>query len=238
MDAVREAAPVDGREVVEWMHYAACDNAAFDGMCEDYNRLGGKLISGSGDPYQPGVSVGDLKGVSETGSVVRSRGYGMVDTPYGRFRVPAGGKTVIAARDILGWGAIPEIGIAPLQWILSLLQWLDLAKPPIRQRVRFASSFGMVAPNFFSIPSTLAPVRTLRIGLTSDKPQTMVIKGRGAKGSYENVLFEDKFDVEAGENEVIYNVFGIPFVGAFTLELQPSDNTEAVLDYIEIFPPV
>lgn len=224
-------------DVVEWMLVATADVAVFDAMSEEYNRLGSELLSSSGDAYIPGVRCGDLRAVSESGYTVRSRGYGRVATPEGEFNVPIRGKTTFAKGNILAWAAIPSPGTG-VQWVLTLLQWRDLARAPVKERVRFASSHGLVAPNFFHVPSTWAPVRTLKIGLTSDKPQTVVIRGRGTKGSYENVIFEDKFNVESGESEVVYNVVSFPFVPAFTLELQPSDNTQTVLDYIEILPPV
>jgi hypothetical protein len=236
IENVKSAAPVDGVEVVEWMQIAAADNAVFDAMAEEYNRLGSQLLSGSGDAYIPGIRVGDLRGVSVTGSTVSSRRYGEVETPQGRFTVPVGGKTTFAKADILAWAALPYAG--SIQWNLTLLQWKDLATAPIKDRVRFASSNGLVAPNFFSIPATFAPIRTLKIGMTSDKPQTVAIRGRGTKGAFENVLFEDSFNIDAGESEVTYNVFGFPTAPSFTLELQPEDNTQTVLDYIEIFPPV
>jgi hypothetical protein len=236
LPAIAEAAPL-APDVVEWMHQAAADIAVFDAMCEDYNRLGSQLLSTSGDGYIPGVKVGDIRGESVSGSTVRSRGYGTVITPQGNFNVPTRGKSTFAKGDILAWAALPDPGTG-VQWVLTLLQWKDLATAPIKERVRFGSSSGLVAPNFFSIPTTLAPVRTLKIGLTSDKPQTVVIRGRGTKGAYENILFEDKFDIDAGESEVIYNVMGIPFVSTFSLELAPSDKTQTILDYIEIFPPV
>ncbi len=235
LPAIAREAPL-GPDIVQWMHVAASDVAVFDAMSAKYNECGGKLASSSGDPYIPGVRAGDLRGESVSGYVVRERGYGTVITPVGSFNVPVRGKTTFAMRDILAWAALPDPGTW-VQWVLTLLQWLELAKAPIRERIGFASSQGLVAPNFFSIPATPAPVRTLRIGLTSDKSQTVVIRGRGTKGSYHNVLFEDSFKVEAGESEVIYNVFGVPFVGDFTLEIAPSDNTQTILDYLEIFPP-
>ncbi|MEM0261759.1 MAG: hypothetical protein QXN17_03795 [Nitrososphaerota archaeon] len=234
-EEIMSEVPIDGTEVVEWMLYCASDNAVFDGMASEYNRLGSELVSGSGDAYIPGVQVGSLRGISVNGSVVMSKGYGEVYTPRGSFRIPVGGKATFAMGDILAWGAIPYCGT--VQWSLTLLQWKDLAKAPVKNRVRFAASNGLVAPNFFTIPQTFSPIRTLRIGLTSDKQQKVVIKGRGNKGSFENILFEDSFEVDAGESEVIYNVIGFPFVSSFTLELQPSDNTQTVLDYIEILPP-
>ena len=234
-ESIRVEVPTDGVEIVGWMHYAAADNAVFDAMAEEYNRLGSQLLSGSGDPYIPGVGVGDLRGVSVRGSTVRTQGYGEAYTPEGTFRVPTGGKATFAMGDILAWGAVPWAG--SIQWVLSLLQWPDLARVPITERVRFGGSQGLVAPNFFSVAPTLpVPVATMRIGLTSNKPQALALTGRGTKGSFQDVLFEDKFDIEAGESEVVYTVAGFPVAPAFTLELQPEDKTETVLDYLEVLP--
>jgi len=234
-ETVTSEVPVDGREIVEWMHCAAADNAIFSGMAEEYNRLASELLSGSGDAYIPGVKVGNIRGESVLGSTVSARGYGTVITPKGNFNVPVGGKATFAKEDILAWAALPKVD--PVQWVLTLLQWLDLAVAPIKERVRFASSNGLVAPNFFSVsPRLPVPMATMRIGFTSDKPQTIMIKGRGTKGSFEDVIFEDKFDIDTGESEVIYTVFGFPLVPSFTLELQPANNTMTVLDYLEVFP--
>ena len=223
-------------ETISVHNCAAADNAVFDGMCEDYNRLGSQLLSGSGDAYIPGVRVGDIRGESVDGGTVRARGYGTVITPVGSFNVPVRGKATFARGDILAWAALPDPGTG-VQWLLTLLQWRDLARAPIFERVRFASSSGLVAPNFFSIPASFTPIRTLRIGITSDKPQTITVRCRGTKGEFENILAEDSLRIDAGESEVIYNVIGVPFVRAFTLELAPSDNTQTILDYIDMIPP-
>jgi len=236
MGSVAEVAPL-AHDVVEWMHVATSDLIVFNAMEDEYNRLGSELISSSGDAYIPGVRCGDLRGESVSGYTVRSRGYGTVITPEGSFNVPIRGKTTFAKGSVIAWAAIPDPGTG-CQWVLTLLQWRDLARAPVRDRVRFGSSHGLVAPNFFLIPQTVAPVRTLRIGITSDKSQKILIRGRGTKGSYERVLFEDSFEVDAGESEVVYNVLSFPSVPAFTLEIQPSDNTQTVLDYIEIAPPI
>ena len=232
---IRTEAPADGTEIVEWMHYGAADNAVFDAMCEEYNRLGSQLLSGSGDGYIPGVRVGDLRAVSVRGSTVIGRGYGEISTPRGTFRVPRGGKSTFCMRDILAWGALSWAG--SVQWVPTLLQWRGLARAPIDSRVRFPGSRNLVAPNFISVATRIpAPMATMRIGLTSNRPQNVVIRGRGTKGAFQDVLFEDSFDIEAGESEAIYNVFGFPFAPAFTLELQPKDGTSTILDYLDAFP--
>lgn len=235
MDTIAREAPVDGREIVVWMHYAAADNAVFTAACRDYNRSGGNAESGSDDPYIPGLVVGDLRAVSVRGSVVRSRGYGEVESPEGLFRVPVNGKTTFAKGRVLAWGALPWAG--DIQWVLTLIRWTRLATTPITDRIRFPSSHGLVAPHFFSVaPRIPAPVMQLRIGLTSDKPQRVIVRGRGTEGYYHDILFEDAFNIDAGQSEAVYTVFGFPFVSTFTLEIQPSDGTETVLDYIDTIP--
>jgi hypothetical protein len=229
--------PVDGVEVVEWMQWAAADNAVLEAMEIEYNRLGSQVVSGSGDAYIPGVRVGDLRGESVRGNIVLSRGYGVVVTPYGSYNVPVGGKTTIATGDLLAWAAIPWANI--VQWVLTLIQWRDLTTLPVRQRVRFASSSGLVAPQFFLYVARLPlPLVTFRIRITSDREQEVVLRGRGTRGSYETVVYETKFKIESGENEVLCNVAGIPFVQSHTVEIQPSDDTQTVLDSLEVFPPV
>jgi hypothetical protein len=229
--------PVDGVEVVEWMQFAAADNAVLEAMELEYNRLGSQVLTGSGDAYIPGVRVGDLRGESVSGYTVSSRGYGVVITPYGNYNVPVNGKITIAVRDLLAWATIPWVG--SVQWVLSLIQWRDLATLPVRQRVRFANINGLVAPQFFSFVSRLPlPLVTFRIRITSDREQEVTLRGRGIKGSYETVIYETTFKIESGENEVICNVVGIPFVQSHTVEIQPSDNTQTVLDSLEVFPPI
>jgi len=236
-EQVSGEAPADGVEVVEWMHYAAADNAVLEAMELEYNRLGSQVLTGSGDAYIPGVRVGDLRGESVRGEVVSRRRYGIVRTPYGDFRVPVRGKTTIAIRDLLAWATIPWVSY--VQWVLTLIQWRDLASIPVRQRVRFFSSDGLVAPQFFSYtPRAPLPLITFRIKVTSDKEQEIIVRGRGVKGSYEKVYYEGKFKVTSGGSEVVCNVTGIPFVQAHTVEIQPADNTQTVLDSLEVFPPI
>ncbi|GAH75660.1 unnamed protein product, partial [marine sediment metagenome] len=52
-ERIREEAPIDGAEIVEWMQLAAAENAVLDARCMEYNRLGSQLVSKSGDAYIP-----------------------------------------------------------------------------------------------------------------------------------------------------------------------------------------
>jgi len=239
METLSREAPTDGIEVVRWMHYAAADNAVFEAFEEEYSICsasgGGRIASRSGDGYIPGLRVANLRAASWKGSIVRRRGYSEVYTPRGTFRVRVGGKALFANRDMLAWACL--LAAWAVQYAITLLQWLNLAKAPITKRVRFPSSHGRVAPNFFSISTRIpSPICVMRIGITSNKPQKIMIRGRGTKGAYQNVLFSDSFEVEKGQNEVIYNVAGFPVVPRFTLELQPENNTKTVLDYLYVIP--
>jgi hypothetical protein len=233
---VEQTAPVDNSEIVEWMQLAMADNIVFDQMKQEYERNGSEILTGSGDPASPGLRVGNLYiNGSTTGSQVASRGYVTVNTSRGSFNIPAYGKATYANVDILAWGAIPAV--YSYQYLATLVQWKELTRTPVNNRIRFASSNGFVMPQFINVSSRLpTPLLVMKIGITSDVDQSIALKGRGTQGSYHNVLFSDSFKVSKGSNEIIYNVFGFPVVSSFTLELQPQDNTQTVLDYIDTIP--
>ena len=234
IDSVKTNIPADGVEIVEWMQYCTADNAIIEAYEEEYGKHS-EVRGASGDGYSPGVYVAGLRCRGNYGRTVRARGYAIVDTPRGSFRVPAGGKATYANKDILAFAAIPHVWSEQIRAIL--MRWLNLAKAPITKRVRFCSFSGLTAPNFFLISTRIpSPVCLMRIGLTSNKAQTIQIRGRGTKGNYHNILFEDSFKIDKGESETIYYVTGFPVVGQFTLELQPEDNTKTVLDYLEVYP--
>lgn len=238
---LREQVPVDNKEIVEWMHGAAADNAVFEAFEEEYKicsaSSSGKIESRSGDGWIPGVKVAGLRAQSITGREVKRRGYTIVYTPRGSFRVPYRGKATYANRDVLAWATVPYTYCYDVQYLITMVRWTSLAKAPINKRVRFPSSHGRVAPNFFTISTRIpSPLCIMKIGITSNKSQKIQIKGRGTKGSYQNVLFSDSFKVDKGQNEVVYYVTGFPVVSEFTLELQPQDGTKTVLDYIEVYP--
>jgi len=234
VSSIQANIPTDGVEIVSWMQHCTADNAILEAYEEEYGRYS-EVRGASGDGYIPGVRVAGLRCIRNYGRTVRSRGYAVVYTPRGSFRVPAGGKATYANKDILAFAAIPRVWSKQIQAIL--MRWLSLAKAPITKRVRFCSFSGLTAPNFFSVSTRVpSPVCTLRIGLTSDRDQKMAVKGRGTKGSYEKVYFEDTIDVSEGSGEYIYVVTALPIVPSFTLELAPQDNTKTILDYLYVYP--
>lgn len=233
---VRSEVPEDGSEVVEWMHHAAAANAVLDAYSEEYGRAGSKVLTSSGDGYIPGVRVEDVYVLSERGSVVGGRGYAVVRTPRGDFRVPVGGKASYANADVLAWAAIPWCG--SVQFTISLIKWVELITAPIKDRVRFPSVSGLVAPNYVYIASKIpTPIKVLKVGITSGRDQKVVYTARGEKGSYHIKYWSKEVSTPKGSSETVLTVTGFPFVKPFTLEIQPEDGSEAVLDYVEVYPP-
>ncbi|MCD6164243.1 MAG: hypothetical protein J7J30_02240 [Candidatus Odinarchaeota archaeon] len=236
VEPFRENVPTNREDIVDWMHDASADQAIIEAYENEYNKHS-EVRGASGDGYIPGVYVAGLRcrGHYNKSYYATRRGYAEVETPAGSFKIPYRGKATFAKNNVLAWGAFPfAYGV---QILVTLLRWLKPAETPIKDRVRFASSHGRTAPNFVVVATRVpTPLCTMRIGITSDKSQKIQIKGRGLEGSYHNVLFEDSFEVDEGEQEVIYNVFGFPVVPKFTLELQPQDHCKTVLDYLDTIP--
>jgi len=234
-ELIAEQVPVDGSEVVEWMHYCAADLAVMDVFAQSVEDNGGKISFTNGDGYIPGVRLDStFYARSEPGGTVASRGYAVVITPYGNVNVPVGGKQTIVFKDFLAWSSLTWIG--GIQYGINLLRFDKLPKTPITSKISFVNTNGLVAPLFVSVaPKAPLPVLTMRTNLTSDKPQTLVLRGRSSS-DYTNVAFEETVDVDAGENEFIMNVFGFPFVPSFVLEVQPEDRTSTTLNKLEVFP--
>ena len=235
LPSVQSEAPIDGKEIVEWMQLATAEGAILDGACEDYNRLGSQLLSGSNDAYIPGLRVGDLRGSSVIGSTVVRQGYGTVITPRGNFNVPVGGSATGIFSDILAWARLKWAGA--VQWLLSLLHWRDLASTPINERVRFPNLDGAVAPQFFKVGCMFPPpAMMMHIGFTSDRDQRIALVGR-SPGNYTNQVFSDTIDIPAGQSTMDYLLIGGLPISAFVLHIQPQDNTNTILDSLGVTPP-
>ena len=235
-ELVVENAPIDGEEIVGWMHYAAADMAVFDVFAQSVENNGGQIRFGSNDAYIPGLRLtSNFYAISERGSTVRSRGYGRVRTPYGVVTVNVGDKKTIVFKDFLGWAALPWAGV--IQWVLSLLQYAKLPRAPITDKLPFPSSHGKVAPNFVVVSTRIpVPMATLRLEVTSDKAQTMIIRGRSTS-DYTKVLFEQEIDIEEGEGEYVLVLSSFPApLPSMVMEMQPQDGTRTTLNRLEVFP--
>ena len=232
-EVIATEAPIDGLEIVEWMHECAAANAVLFGVMEEYDKLGSRLLATSGDPYIPGAALSsDFKFKSELARNVDRRGYSVVMTPVGTFNVPEEGCTTIAKRDFLGWAAGTGIRGRYMQWKGTLMRWVELASKPVNSRVRCANIDGLVAPQFFNIPAPFAlPVNTTTVVVTSDRQQTVLLRGRSPI-DYGSVIFESKQEIPSGQNSILYRVLGLPRATAHVLEVQPEKGTATVIDSI------
>ncbi len=227
---IRTEKPLVPGEIVGWMQIAGAENAVLQARMREYNRLGSEMDAQSGDPYIPGVSVGDVYFPSRLrGASVRSQGFAVASTPRGDFRVPALGKSTGIFRDLISWGSAPRLYSA--QWIGNLIKWRSLAETPIRQTVGFyRDNAGNTAPNFFvQQPTRPALSVTVRQRISSDKDQTLNINFRDPT-NYSKVMGSKSIAVARGENEVVYSLSAFPYVPPTVAELQPQNGTSTKLE--------
>ena len=185
-------------DVVQWMQDATAILSVLQTAAESYEKAGSQIAVGAGDAYSPGVSTTGAYAVSVPGDTMRSQGYGQCSIGGQRFNVPAGGKTALIGPNFLGWASIPSRG-SGVQWIMAIMNWLDLARAPISSKIPFPSVTGdsataLVAPQFFMVSTALpTPVHQLFLGFQSDTAQTMIVKGRSA-GNFTVELFSLNLD--------------------------------------------
>jgi hypothetical protein len=234
MKAIMSEAPVDGKEIVGWMQLSAADNAILDARCEEYNRLGSQLVGASDDPYIPGTVIEDINFLREKGRDVSSRGYGVADTPRGRFRVDAGGRGDGIFQDLLAWGAVPWVGFT--QWVGDLLKWKVLANTPIRDAVGFPNTHGLSAPQYVVLQSGRPALRVaVEQGFTTDRDQRLNLVWRDTS-NFTRVLARDWIDLPAGVSELSYQVISFPYVPPAVYNMQPEDQALTRMDYLVTSP--
>jgi len=230
---MKEIAPIEEEQIVEWMHSAAAANVVISAREEEYKRLGSSLVGVSDDPYIPGVTVQDLNFRSELGRTVAGRGYSILETPRGTVNVPVPGKATAIFKDVLAWAAVLDAFL--VQWTGVLLKWRELATNPSRD-LAFPSFRGLVAPQYFTHASSLpVPVNQVTIRVASDKAQTLTIRGRSVD-DYTDVILENTVEVPSGESEASFLVFGFPAVPTMVVEVQPEDGTRTILKKWEVLP--
>lgn len=227
---IQSMAPIDGREVVEWMQISAAENVVMQARIAEYNALGSQMTGTSGDAYVPGVVVEDIKFQAIMGADVATQGYAPVVTPRGNFNVPNLGKSPGIFRDLISWGSI-SYNVGGIQFTGNLLKWKDLASTPIQQTVGFyMDKKGNTAPLFFvQQPTRPALTVVVKQTYTSNDKQTITINFRDPT-DYTKVLGSKQVDVPAGTAEVSYTVSAFPYVPPVVAELQPKDNVQTKLE--------
>lgn len=229
LSAIRGLAPVDGSEIVSWMQISAAENVVMQARIREYNLSGSRMEGQSGDPYIPGVIVGDSRLRSERGSRLSRRGFGIADTPRGRFDFPNLEGRPGIFRDIIEWASSSWVG--RIQWVGNLLKWLTLSETPIRDAIGFfMDRRENVAPNFFvQMPSRPALTVHVRQRFSSDDAQTLSLNFR-APSNYTNVRGSKSASIDAGESQVEYDLSAFPYVPPLVAEIQPENGRETVLE--------
>lgn len=229
MERLREEAPIDGVEIVEWMQISAVENIILQARIAEYNRLGSELDARSGDPYIPGVVVSDIRFDKVLGATVRSQGFAVASTPRGRFNVPSLGKLPGVFRDLISFGSMSYLG--SMQWSGSLLKWRSLAETPIRETVGFYRDHrGNAAPNFFvQIPTRPALSVLVRQRFSSDGDQTLRVNFRDPT-NYSRVVGTKSVAIATGTSEATYTVSAFPYVPPTVCEIQPEDGRSTKLE--------
>jgi hypothetical protein len=229
---IREIAPVDGSEIVEWMHTAFAENIALTARVEEYNRLGSQLVGTTGDCAVPACIVEDVRFRSQPGSEIQRQGYAVVVTPQGSYNVPVGGAQTGIYKDLLTWGSAPWVG--SYQWTGVLLKWKELAETPINQSVGFyMDSACNTAPQFFlATPPRPKVMARHVITLSSNKDQKVKLVYRNPS-DYTRVLANFTVDVPQGTSDVIVTFVGFP-VPPMVAEIQPERCVQTKLERYEV----
>lgn len=230
LPTVRENAPTTEPDVVEWMQESAADMAVLEGMASEYARLGSVIDVQSGDPYIPGVSIPQMYVVSQSGYTVRDQGYARIRSPTAEYRCPLDNKLLIVEPKFLGW-AFSNRGWA-VQFRSVLMNWRELASTPVDQRVRFFGTDGFTAPHFFMATPPIGMSHLIKVGLTSDQPQTVALTMRDP-GDYTREIGSFSANFDGGESVMSARVVMIPNQ-SYVLQIQPSDGVPTVLDSLSV----
>jgi len=221
--------PIDGVEIVEWMHISAAENMVLQARLAEYNRLGSQAVGNATDPRYPGLVVEDCRIKDDRGVEVRRRGYAIAITPRGEYHVPAEGKATGVFNDLITWSSVSAT--MSVQWTATLIKWKSLAETPITKTVGFyRDRRGNVAPNFFvQLPTRPKLVATVRMKLSSNRDQRVQINFRDPT-NYMNVLGSRSVDVASGSSEITYTVSAFPYVPPVIAEIQPENSTDTKLE--------
>jgi hypothetical protein len=229
---IRAIAPIDGTEIVEWMHTAFAENIVLTARVEEYNRLGSQLVGTTGDCAVPACIVEDIRYRSQPGSEIQRQGYAVVVTPQGSYNVPVEGAQTGIYKDLLTWGSIPSV--FNYQWTGVLLKWKELAETPINRSVGFhMDSACNTAPQFFlATPPRPKVMARHVITLSSNKDQKVKLVYRNPS-DYTKVLANFTVDVPQGTSDIIVSFVGFP-VPPMVAEIQPDRCVQTKLERYEV----
>ena len=228
--------PIDGVEIVEWMHDAVYDVLFLDTFSNAAEANGGEIAFATGDGNIPGVKVDrDFYVRRERGYMVSRKGYASVIVRGVEVKVPAPGKKTIILRDFLGWAAVPKV--FRIQFVADLLKCIKLPRAPVRD-LPFPLTRACLKASVFVYARTRipSPVVTMRLRLTSAEGETITMRVR-SPSDYRVVWAEREMDVYDGVSEATVTMLSLTPITSFVIELEPEDNCgETLLEKLEVYP--
>jgi len=227
---IQQEAPVDGEEIVEWMHDATAANVVLTARMVEYNKHS-QVETRSGDANIPGVRTRSMAFVRTSGYTYSRRGRATVVSPAGRITVRRDELRPVIGKDFLGWAyAGAPYGI---QWHGALGEFIRLANR-ITRSVGFPSFRGRVAPFFvLQQPGRKTKRARVRFVVSSSRRQRVKITFRDPN-NYTRVVDEGYVEIPAGRSTVEFVVASYPSVPPVVDQMQPSNYTRTVLHSFEV----
>jgi len=227
---IAQEVPVDGTEVVEWMHAATASNVVMSAREVEYNKHS-QVETRSGDGYIPGVRLSSIAFSRIRGYDYWRRGYATAVFPGGSRNISRMSVGECISRDFLGWAAAgPQYGI---QWTGVTAQVRRLATE-ITSPVGFPNLWGKVAPFFvLQQPNRETQRAEVVMVVDSDRDQRMRVTFRDPN-DFRNVIDEGEIDVPRGRSEIRFVVASYPSVPPVVNQMKPEDGTKSVLTRFEV----
>ena len=222
--------PVDGTEIVSWMHDSASATIIASAREAEYNKHS-QWAYVSGDPAAPGVGMAGLSFLSRAGYTVLREG-ATVNYPGGRLTMPLESSRDLITPDFLGWAATgKQYGY---QWFGMLSQVRQIANK-IEDPTGFLSYRGMKAPQYALAEAPQEQtMSTTEMIFSLNTPQRIKLDLRSPV-NFTDVVDSAEVDLPAGECGLAVTAASYPAVPPLVYQLKPPDGLRnyAVLNRFE-----
>lgn len=222
LEIVKKEIPVDGKEILEWMHPAFAANSAISIMSENYIDVNGLAVGRADDPYVPGLVVDDLSFIKEPASVLSENGYARLKSPYGIDRIPLFSKRTVIKQKLLAWAA--HIFQGYTQWTGAIVKWLKLPVNPKKALPNIRIS-GLTAPIFLAhIPPRFGFKNVVTMEIASEKDQKVDIYYRDPR-NFSVAFFKLSVPVRGNSiNRIKFKIRSLSGVPPMVVQYETPDN--------------
>jgi hypothetical protein len=227
LEDVKQQAPTDGVEVVEWMQESAAEGSVISGWRSEYGE-NSSVLTAFGDPTAPHdlIEVPDFNFVPRDGRDVFSRGEAEIKTPEGSTTIPNKSSRLLPGKDSIGWGGVDARN--NYQWLGKVAQFKDIARTPIENPVRFPDFGDYNLPNVFNqSPPDESNLANINLNISSNAPEKLNIAFRDPN-DYRNILTQNEVDIPEGTSNLNFEVASSERVPPVLAEFQPVNASGAV----------